>query len=181
LVIFLHFLALLCRHFIMLNYCPCGAFLLQCKGLKPWFWPIFTHDRRRNVNKRIFLTLISLILVLAVLTTGCAKAASGDQSLKKFRMPRPWSSVWTTLSRPWDTAMSPTKSSALTLMWPKKSPSAWVSSSTPADRLVPEIQRTQCRYHRLHLEWLYHHRGTSPADQRHISLHEKPPDRCRTG
>jgi len=124
------------------------------------------------VNKRIFLTLISLILVLAVLTTGCAKAASGDQSLKKFRMPRPWSSVWTTLSRPWDTAMSPTKSSALTLMWPKKSPSAWVSSSTPADRLVPEIQRTQCRYHRLHLEWLYHHRGTSPADQRHISLHE---------
>jgi len=37
------------------------------------------------VNKRIFLTLISLILVLAVLTTGCAKAASGDQSLKKVQ------------------------------------------------------------------------------------------------
>ncbi len=37
------------------------------------------------MNKRIFLTLISLILVLAVLTTGCAKAASGDQSLKKVQ------------------------------------------------------------------------------------------------
>ena len=35
------------------------------------------------MKNRIFLTMITLILAVAVLTTGCASKASGDQSLKK--------------------------------------------------------------------------------------------------